>query len=255
MTRTFPVRHFGQSTFRIQLGTSVVYTDPYLTDRVAELEGPAFGRLTPPPVRPAQVTDADWVLVSHDHLDHCDPTTLAPLAQSSPGATFVAPAPSLEILRRAGLPEARLRLADRDAIDAGELRIVPVPAAHPSIECDAEGRMRFLGFVLEHAGRRLYFAGDTSPHPAIVDAVRAGGDVDVAFLPVNERSHYKERRGIVGNMSVREAFEFATELGARAVVPMHYDLFALNSVFPEEIELLAKRLAPPFELLLSPERV
>jgi hypothetical protein len=37
------------------------------------------------------------------------------------------------------------------------------------------------------------------------------GPIDVAFLPMNERSFFRKRRGIIGNMSVREAFAMAAE--------------------------------------------
>ena len=89
----------------------------------------------------------------------------------------------------------------------------------------------------------------------VISAVKAYGKIDMAFLPVNERNYYRERRGIVGNMSVREAFHFAEEIGASALVPTHWDMFAANCVFKEEIELLYKKISPEFELLFEPEMV
>ncbi len=53
-------------------------------------------------------------------------------------------------------------------------------------------------------------------------------------------------------MSVREAFQFAEEIGVRQVVVMHWDMFAINAVDPEEIHLLYKRTKPDFTLLMDP---
>ena len=65
-----PITPLGQCGFRIQLGNTVVYTDPYLTNHVAEVEGQEMHRLRPVPLEPSSVSDADFVLVTHAHLDH-----------------------------------------------------------------------------------------------------------------------------------------------------------------------------------------
>lgn len=251
--RTWSVTPLGQSGFRLAMGGRVLYTDPYLTERVAEVEGPGLRRLRPAPMRPEDVRDADLVLVSHEHLDHFDPTTLRPLLAASPAARLLAPA---SVCRSASewLPPERHLIAREGWLDlGGGLRVHAVPAAHPTIERDGEGLLTRVGFVLEESGRRLYFAGDTSPHEDIVAAVRRLGGVHVAMIPVNERNHYKDRMGILGNMSAREAFQLAEEIGAATLVPIHWDLFEPNRVFPEEVELLHKRLAPPFDLAFDPK--
>ena len=37
-------------------------------------------------------------------------------------------------------------------------------------------------------------------------------------------------------MSIREAFEFAEDVNAKTLVPVHWDLFEVNSVSPTEIK-------------------
>jgi L-ascorbate metabolism protein UlaG (beta-lactamase superfamily) len=246
----------GQSGFRFHFGDIELLVDPYLSDRVAELYGEDLRRQKPAPLAPAAITAAEWVLITHAHEDHCDPATLVPLAAASPRARFLAPGEVIELLRGLGIGAERLVVAEERWLELGAATAVhPVPAAHPTLERDGVGWPRCVGYVLRHDGQCFYHAGDTSPHPEIVEKVRALGAVDVAFLPVNERNYYRERRGIVGNMSVREAFGLAEELGARTLVPIHWDLFAPNSVLREEIELLYARLKPPFRLLLEPSEI
>ena len=36
-------------------------------------------------------------------------------------------------------------------------------------------------------------------------------------------------------------------------VPTHWDMFASNQVFREEIELLCEKLKPPFDMVFAPE--
>lgn len=247
------VTPLGQSGFRFRLGTSVVYFDPYLSDYVAEQEGPEMRRLREAPLAPGDVCDADWVLISHPHLDHCDPHTLLPIAGASPRCRFLGPPSVLDALRERGVAPERLSLASDAWLDlAPGLRVRPVPACHPEIEKDEAGFWSCVGYVLDVEGRRIYHAGDTSPDGELIERLRALGPIDLALLPVNERNYFRERRGIVGNMSVREAFAMAEEIGARTLVPMHWDMFAPNSVYPEEIDLLYRLMRPPFRLQLDP---
>jgi len=256
MSGNIHTKSLGQSGLRIGLPGCVIYIDPYLTDNVARVEGPEMARQFPLPMRPEDVDDADWVLVTHIHLDHCDLHSLVPIAQASPSCRFVCPNECIRALRAAGIADKRLVTAPEDWMDlASRVRVICVPAAHPTIERDDEGRLRFVGYVLESDGRRLYHAGDTSPAREMLEKLAGLAPIDTAFLPVNERNYYRESRGIIGNMTVREAFQLATDLKVRTLVPIHWDMFAPNSVYLEEIRLLYELIKPPFQMQIYPDRI
>lgn len=234
---------------RLQLSAAVVYIDPYLTDYVADTFGGELARLVPPPVAPHDVGDATWVLVTHAHADHADPTTLAPLAKASPGCRFICPSPVVPILIDAGIDKSRIRLASEQWSEmAPSLSVRAVPAAHTGIERDADGNLSYVGYLLRHQGKSIYHSGDTIPHPEIFEALKRDQPIDVAMLPVNERNYYRDAAGIVGNMSVREACQMATDVAARILVPIHWDLFAPNGTPRAEIELIYGQSVRPFEL-------
>jgi L-ascorbate metabolism protein UlaG (beta-lactamase superfamily) len=94
------------------------------------------------------------------------------------------------------------------------------------------GLIRFLGYVIDAGGVRMYHAGDTIHYRGMEDTLRDLGVV-VAMLPINGRDAAREATGIVGNLSEREAAWLAGAIGAEVVVPMHYDLFARNRGYPE----------------------
>ena len=254
MTAAVAVLPLGQSGFRFAAAGFVAYVDPYLSDSVAELEGPHLRRLRPVVQAPGSIRDADLVMISHIHQDHCDPATLLPLSQASPQCRFLGPS---EVLRRLrddlGIAPGRLLQATGEwrSLHAN-FRVRAVPAAHPRLETDAEGHWRCVGFVFDMGGRRIYHSGDCSVDGRIVDVLRELQPIDVAFLPVNECNYYRARLGIIGNMSVREAFGLGTEIGAPVVVPMHYDMFAPNAVYPEEIRVVYENSRPGFQLLFEP---
>jgi L-ascorbate metabolism protein UlaG (beta-lactamase superfamily) len=247
------VTPLGQVGYRFRFGDTVVYVDPYLSDAAEVRYGPALRRQVPAPFPPQEVRDAQWVLLTHAHGDHTDPATLGPLSQASPRARFVCTWESEAILRAAGIAASRVQVvAEHWQPLAPDVEFRAVPAAHLELDRDAAGRLRFAGYLLRFGGRLLYHAGDTIPHPEIMAAVRAAGAPDWAFIPVNERNHYRSRADIIGNMSVREAFQFGAELGVKRFVPTHWDLFAANSTSVAEIELHYREMRPPFALELMP---
>jgi rhamnosyltransferase len=250
-----PIKLLGQSGCRMEFAQTVVYVDPYLSNSVQELDNTEYERLIPLTLEPDQVLDADWVLLTHEHIDHCDPHTLPKLAQSSPQARFIGPPPVLERLRLWGVSEERLFAAPEGGYQSlsDSLKVIAVPAAHPELIRNKDGRSLFVGFVLDWHGRRVYHAGDTALTQEVLDGVKKQVPIHTAFLPVNERNFFRDRKGIVGNMTVREAFGLAQELQVQQVVAVHWDMFAVNSVDPEEIRLLHQKLKPNFSLLLRPE--
>lgn len=253
---SIPVYPLGQSGFRFQFGEVIIYTDPYLSEHVADLEGLEMKRMCPIRFEPADIKDADFVLISHAHIDHCDLKTLLPLAAASPRCMFIAPREVTKLLSAQGIASGRLVAAPEAWIPlANGLRVRPVPAAHTEVERDESGYLRFLGYVLDYRGSLIYHAGDTSPDTEIFEVLKDLGPIDVALLPVNERNFFRDRRGIIGNMSVREAFQMAEEIGTKTLVPMHWDMFAPNCVYREEIELLYRLMKPPFAMVLEPQEI
>ncbi|MBA3953189.1 MAG: MBL fold metallo-hydrolase, partial [Rubrobacter sp.] len=71
----------GQVGVAIKGPRGVLYVDPYLTD--SDGEGGSLERTFPPPLRPDEVTNANAVLLTHDHIDHTDPETVLPLSEAS----------------------------------------------------------------------------------------------------------------------------------------------------------------------------
>ena len=79
-----------------------------------------------------------------------------------------------------------------------------------------------------------------------------GFEVDVALLPINGR--LPERR-VSGNLWGREAAQLARDIGARLVVPCHYDMFEFNTESPDEFVATCKQLEQPYRVLRCGEAV
>ena len=232
------VTWLGQASFRFDVGERRILVDPFFAEHKA--------RLYPPlPVD----GDVDWLLVTHPHIDHLDPYSIREVAARSPGLTVVAPAPLEAMVRDA----ADVEFVGVDRGDRVELpgagAVTVVPAIHGMTVADSyPDDPRFVGYVLELDGTRFYHAGDT----IVTDSLRAALDplrVDVALLPVNGRTYYRELEGLVGNMGTRDAVILATEIGASILVPYHWDLFRGNTESPGRVVDDAVEAEAPLHVL------
>lgn len=235
MSASPSISWLGQSCVRFTTADGSVIVDPYLSDSVAETYGEQFKRLRPSPLAFEDLADTRAVLITHAHLDHCDPSSVLGILHHAPDARVVAPLAARSILTSAGVPARQLEQPSHTwAPLFGAFRMHAVPAVHPTPAREANGEWVCVGYVIECNGVRFYHAGDTSPSQEIVGVVRPLGPT-LGFLPVNERNYYRDRADIIGNMSVREALTFAEELGLTELVPIHWDLFAPNSVSTDEM--------------------
>jgi L-ascorbate metabolism protein UlaG (beta-lactamase superfamily)/glycosyltransferase involved in cell wall biosynthesis len=248
-----PVQLLGQSGCRLKFPGCTIYVDPYLSNSVQELDALDLERLLPIPFLPESVKDADYVLITHEHIDHCDPHTIPNLAKSSPQAHFICPLTVYQLLIEWGINKQNISITTEEWSEIDKnFSIRAIPAAHPEISRDENGNLSCVGYLLKFFGKLIYLAGDTCVKQEIIDVLVDNGPIDTAFLPVNEHNFFRGKRGIIGNMSVREAFQFAEEIEAKQVVAVHWDMFAVNSVEPDEIRLAYKNMDPKFALLLNP---
>lgn len=232
----------GQVGVAIKGPEGVIYVDPYLT--ASDGEGGTLDRSFPPPVEPAEVTNASAVLLTHDHIDHTDPETILPLASASPEARLVCPATSRNTLVEAGLDASRITVPEvGEPVEVAGATVTATPSAHTEVGYDPDLGYPFLGYVIEWNGVTVYHAGDTVVHDGLIEAL-SGRNVDVAFLPINGRDYFRTRDGIVGNTDYREAVHLAEELDFGLLVPTHYDLFEFNGADPGFFVSYLYRLNP-----------
>jgi len=210
----------GQAGFLVETGGGRLLIDPFFSEHE--------GRTFPPPPIDEFGARIDRVLVSHEHLDHLDPPSLQGVAERSPGVEVIAPAPLREMVE--GLPFRGVRPGDRLDLPGGvAARVVPaVHAVHPRDGYSEGDPPRFVGFVLEADGVAIYHAGDTIADDLVVAGLE-GVRVDVALLPVNGRTYFREQEDLAGNMGPRDAVALAAHCGASVLVPIHWDLFEGNT--------------------------
>ena len=231
----------GQAGFRLRGagGGPTVFCDPFIT--------PRDDRAWQAPIDVDALARADLILVSHEHTDHLDRPALRAAAQRSGSRfTLVLPRPLAEDAGSdLSLPPQRVIGAQPDQlIEREAVRVHPVPARHGVNVSDAYtfgeelspgGMVRYLGYVVDIGGVRVYHAGDCIPYAGQVERLQALAP-HVALLPINGRDFFREtEQNIVGNLDFREAARLASDIGATVLVPMHWELFAHNRGYPGDL--------------------
>ena len=203
----------GQAGFLIKTHEGKrILIDPYLSDYVNRLlsseEGQRFRRMTPMWLEPERLAP-DIFLSSHEHPDHLDIDAIPALFARDCARGFVN-GPSMEELKKNDIPAEKFRVIRKgDEIDFKEFKLTVTDCDHGEMCPEA------LGFCLDFGFMTLYYSGDTGFNTDRLQQV-IEKDIDVALLPVN---------GAYGNLNAGEAAKFASVLGAKVCIPMHFWTF------------------------------
>jgi len=270
-TTSLDVWWLGQSGFLVHYQGFFLLLDPYLSDsltrKYAQTDKPHV-RMTERVVEPSRLNFLAAVTSSHNHTDHLDPETLKPLVEVNPGLRMVCPEANRPTVReRSGIPDHSVfgldvpsapgkgpdgnLQASTCALAGTPFHFTAIPAAHESLDRDAQGRLIYLGFVVTAGPFRIYHSGDTVLFDGMTDLLRPF-QVDLALLPINGRG--PERR-VAGNLWGREASQLAHDIQARSVVPCHFDMFEFNTATPDEFVAACRDRNQPFQVLGQGQRI
>ena len=234
----------GQSGFLLQWRGRHLLFDPYLSDsltkKYANTDKPHV-RMTERVIAPQKLTFIDVVTSTHNHTDHLDAETLRPVLASNPKTRLV-----IAEANRAFVAE-RLRIdaAFPIGLDVGQAKTVSdftftaVPAAHDQFD------PAYVGYVVRIGPWTTYHSGDTVVYDGMIDRLRPH-KVDVAILPIN---------GKVGNMNGVDAARLAHAIGARMVIPCHFEMFEFNTASPDAFVAECRQLGLAFRVLKNGERL
>src|SRR5437868_10891988 len=107
-----------------------------------------------------------------------------------------------------------------------------------------------MGYVIEFGKNKIYHSGDTLWFDDMENVLHPWL-VDVAILPVNGN---EPSRKVAGNLDAKEAAGLGKAIGARSVVPCHYDMFTFNTADVNEFVKEAERIGQPYHVLHPGER-
>jgi L-ascorbate metabolism protein UlaG (beta-lactamase superfamily) len=218
------VTWLGHSTLLVELDGRRVLIDPVWGERASPLSWMGPKRFYAPLLPLDQVPPVDAVVISHDHYDHLDESTIR--AIRSWKTTFVVPLGVGAHLASWGVPEARIVELDwGESTRLGDLELVAVPARHASGRSLLWGQNATLwaGFAFIGPGHRVYYSGDTGFFPGLADIGSRLGPFDLAMI---EAGAYG-RSWPDWHLGPEQAVHAAKLVRAKVLLPVHWALFNL----------------------------
>lgn len=214
----------GHASFFFRLNGKSFLIDPVL-GRLAPLM-PRFSEL---PIKANKFNDIDYILVTHDHRDHCDASSLKFLAKQNPKAQFISGLRMGNVLSRASYENRLTEMGWMQQVeieDAG-VKITYLPTRHWCRRFLTDTNQRLWGaFILETENQTIYFGGDSGYGEHFKTTAEYFPDIDYAFLGVGAFAPIWFMQS--NHMSPWAALEAFSDLGARKMIPMHYGTFDLS---------------------------
>lgn len=245
------VTFVNHSTFLIQVDGLNILTDPVWSKRVSPFSFAGPKRMRPPGIRFADLPPIDVVLISHNHYDHLDKSTLQRLEERDQ-PTVIAPLGNAAYLRSIGCSV----VVERDWWEDTLVQAMPirlVPAQHFS------GRGLFdrdktlwSGFVIESQWGNIYYAGDTGYGDFFKAIGQRYDSIDVAILPIGAFKPKWFMSPI--HIGPAEAIQAHKDVNSQFSIGCHYGTFPLaddgmNEPQTQLQQLLGNEANLPFSLL------
>ncbi|HEK9101943.1 TPA: metal-dependent hydrolase [Bacillus pseudomycoides] len=195
------VSYHGHSVVKIETNGKVILIDPFLTGN-------------PKTDLKAEDVKVDAIILSHGHGDHVGDTVA--LAKKN-NAVVVAPFELATFLGWQGVSAHPMHIGGSHVFDFGKVKFTQ--AFHGSSYIDEENQTITYtgmpaGILFTAEEKTIYHAGDTALF-SDMKLIGALNNIDVAFLPIGDNF----------TMGPEDAVLAAEWIGAKTVVPMHYNTF------------------------------
>jgi N-acyl-phosphatidylethanolamine-hydrolysing phospholipase D len=233
------VTWIGHATALVQASGLNVLTDPIFSDRASpvQLFGPK--RAQPPGVAMADLPPIDVVLISHNHYDHLDRTSVALLDERAKAAgkttVFIVPLGLKTWFNDLGITSViELDWWQHHTIKGVDFHLTPVQHWSARGVGDRSSTL-WGGWAVLGSDFHWYFAGDTGYSRDFADTrakfaplqtAEMGGGFDLALIPIGayEPRWFMTRQHVNPTESVR----IHQDMGAKHSVGVHWGTFALT---------------------------
>jgi len=215
----------GHSTVLVEIDGWRVLTDPVWGPRASPSRFLGPKRFQPVPIELRELPPLDAVVISHDHYDHLDYTTMRLMRKSTvPVITSLGVGAHLESFGIAPERIVELDWWESHRLPGTELTLTAAPSQHFSGRGLKDGnKTLWSSFVIQSPRHRVFFSGDTGPTAEHAEIRARLGPFDLVMLEVG--AHHPAW----GNIHLGPANALAAHalLGGGPLLPVHWGTFNL----------------------------
>ncbi|MCV6613822.1 MAG: MBL fold metallo-hydrolase [Cellvibrionaceae bacterium] len=236
------VTWLGHSNLLIEIDGKNLLIDPVWGARASPLSFAGAKYFYPVPLALESLPRIDGILISHDHYDHLDVSTVDRL--KGRGVNWYVPLGVGTHLRYWGVQEKLIHELDWwQSATIGKLQLTAVPARHGS------GRSVFMqdvkqtlwaGWALNGPKHSVIYTGDTSMHPGFTEIGRRLGPFDLSIIEIGAYNQLWRDN----HLGPEQALKAHQMLNADTLLPVHWGAISLaNHSWTEPIERLLAAVA------------
>lgn len=232
------VTWFGHSAFLIEMEGKRILLDPMLTETPSPV---SFGTSRFPNKKPIpldELTDIDYVIISHDHYDHLDYQSILLLADRA--KHFYTALGVGSHLKKWGIAESHITELDWwESIIVDGIELIACPARHFSGRGITDrNKTQWASWVVSGKYQKLYFSGDGGYGPHFKEIGEQFGPFDLAMMECGQ--YNKAWKDI--HMMPEESVQAGIDVRGEVIMPIHWGAFALAiHEWTEPIERFKKR--------------
>ena len=220
---TIQITWIGHDTFLIQVAGLNILTDPIFSDRASPFNFMGPKRVVPPPLRQEDLPPVQAAVISHNHYDHLDSTTIVRLGNTT---KFFVPKGLSAWFRNLGVDNVT-ELDWWQTVEFGLVRFHCVPAQHFSMRTPFDAnKSLWSGWVLATPAGNIFFAGDTGYSPDFQKIGQRLGPMRLALIPIGG---YMPRWFMKPmHLNPAEAVMVHQDVRSQQSIGMHWGTFVLT---------------------------
>lgn len=217
------VIRLGHSSHLLKLRGKWWLIDPVFGERASPFSFAGPKRFHPTPLALADLPPVEGLILSHDHYDHLDQTTIEGLLGRV--QRYFVPLGVGARLRAMGVAPERVEEFDWwQEGRFGDVRLVATPAHHFSGRTLADrDTTLWASWVIRSGDERIYFSGDTGYFPGFAEIGKRHGPFDIALMENGAYDSYWPS----SHMAPEETVRAFRDLGARLLYLVHNSTFDL----------------------------
>lgn len=216
---------FGHSSYLLVLEGKRILVDPVFSDRPSPIQFIGTKSFAGRVYSPNDLPDIDLLLLTHDHYDHLDYSTIAHL--KSRVKKVLAPLGVGEHLVYWGLSPTSIQEFDwwegAEAFD--DIYITATPARHFSGRGLIRNKTLWTSYVLQTLHHKIFVGGDSGYDTAFTTIGEKFGPFDLALL---ECGQYDKNWPNI-HMMPEETVQASIDLQAKVLMPVHWGKFVLSN--------------------------